>query len=150
MTDQKADISSDERRFGTKELVDELLTERQDMLVLYCKVTGRAPFTHEKPIQEELKDFCEVLVDYTAFTHFEIYERIVEGKERRQHVIETAEKVHPRIVELTTNIVAFNDKYDESDHTLILNHLDDDLADLGEVIAERIELEDHIVKALQA
>jgi len=150
MTDIQTDASAEDQRFGTKEMIDEMLSERQDMLVLYCTVTGRAPFTHEKPIKEELKDFCEVLVDYTAFTHFEIYERIVDGKERRKHVIDAAEEVHPRIVELTTNIVEFNDKYDESDHDLILNHLDDDLAELGEIIAERIELEDRIVKALQA
>lgn len=150
MSDQQAEASTEEKHFSTKELIEELLSERQDMLVLFCKVSGRAPFTHEKPIKEELREFCEVLVDYTAFTHFEIYERIVEGKESRQNVIEIAEKVHPRIVELTNKIVAFNDKYDESDHTLILNHLDNDLAGLGEIIAERIELEDQIINALQA
>ena len=150
MSEAMADQSSGERRFGTKEMVEELLAERREMLVLYCKVSGRKPFGHEKPILDELREFCEVLVDYTALTHFEIYERIVEGKERRRNVIEVAEEVHPRIVELTTQIVAFNDKYDESDHRLRLDHLEGDLDQLGEIIAERIELEDRIVQALQA
>ena len=149
MSDQTVEISSNERRTGTKEMVDELLSERQTVLVLYCKVSGLQPYHHEKSIKEELRDFCQVLIDYTAFTHFEIYERIVEGKERRRNVIDTAQSVHPQIVELTTQIVAFNDKYDESDHALILNHLDDDLSQLGEILAQRIELEDQIVAALQ-
>lgn len=149
MAQQMASISTQDRRFSTKDMIDELLSERQEMLVLYCKLAGIDPYTHQKPIQDELREFCEVLVDYTALTHFEIYERIVEGKERRQNVIETAEEIHPRIAELTTDIVAFNDKYDESDHTLTLNHLVDDLSRLGVILANRIELEDRIIRALQ-
>ncbi|MBU0501128.1 MAG: sigma D regulator [Gammaproteobacteria bacterium] len=144
-----ASISSQNRRFSTREMIDELLSERQEVLVLYCKLAGIDPYSHQKPIQDELRDFCEVLIDYTALTHFEIYERIVEGKERRQNVIETAEEVHSRITELTSDIVAFNDKYDESDHALILNHLEEDLSRLGVILAKRIELEDRIIRALQ-
>lgn len=149
MAEQMASISSQNRRFSTREMIDELLSERQEVLVLYCKLAGIDPYSHQKPIQDELRDFCEVLIDYTALTHFEIYERIVEGKERRQNVIETAEEVHSRITELTSDIVAFNDKYDESDHALILNHLEEDLSRLGVILAKRIELEDRIIRALQ-
>ena len=149
MAEQMVDVFAQERRFGTQELIDELLSERQEVLVLFCRLAGVDPYNHEKSIQDELRDFCEILVDYTALTHFEIYERILEGKERRQNVIETAEEVHPRISELTTEIVAFNDKYDESDHALILNHLENDLSQLGMILANRIELEDRIIRALQ-
>ena len=40
-----------------------------------------------------------MLVDYSAFGHFEIYERIVAGRERRGQVVEIAREVYPRIAE---------------------------------------------------
>jgi regulator of sigma D len=132
----------------TEQIVEELLEERQSMLVLFCKVAGLAPFHHERTIREELKEFCQILVDYTALVHLEIYERIVDGKELRQDVVETAEQLHEQLVELTTQIIDFNDKYDESDHQLILNHLGEDLSELGEILAARAELEDRLIQVL--
>lgn len=149
MAERMVGVYGKERRFGTQDMIDELLSERQEMLILFCKLAGLEPYAHAKPIKDELREFCEVLVDYTALTHFEIYERILEGKERRQHVIDTARQNHPRIAELTAEIIAFNDKYDESDHALMLNQLEQDLSQLGEILANRIELEDRIIGALQ-
>ena len=139
-----------ERRTGTQEIVDKLLTERQEMLVLFCRVAGLGPYRSELNGTEILQDFCQVLVDYSAFGHFEIYQRIVNGKERREQVIQVAEEVYSRITEATDVAVAFNDKYDAADHTLNLDHLADDMSLLGEEIAMRIEMEDRIIAALTA
>lgn len=148
MAEQMVAPPDRESPITTERIVEELLSERQSMLALYCKVAGLAPFHHEKSIREELKEFCQILVDYTALIHLEIYERIVEGKERRAEVIDIAEQLHEQLVELTTQIIDFNDKYDESDHQLILNHLDDDLSELGEILAFRAELEDRLIRVL--
>jgi regulator of sigma D len=44
--------------------------------------------------------------------------------------------------------VNFNDKYDISDHQLELDHLAEDLSQLGEELAVRIELEDQLLSAM--
>lgn len=136
-----------ERRSGTHEMVTKLLAERQEVLVLFCKLAGLQPVPAESR-EADLQRFCELLVDYSAFGHFEIYERIIDGRERRQRVVDTAREVYPRIAEATEMAVEFNDKYDSADHQLDLHRLDVDLSKLGEELAIRIEMEDRIIDAL--
>ncbi len=137
-------------REKTEEIISKLLSERQDMLVKFCHVAGLDPFTPDQPSREMIEDFCQVLVDYSAFGHFEIYSRILSGEERRQQVLDVANKVYPQIAESTEFAVAFNDKYDALTHTEPLDHLNDDLAKLGEEISMRIDVEDQIISAMLA
>ena len=141
-------MSSEERRSGTHEMVNKLLAERQEMLVMFCKVAGLQPFPEAESGEDLLQRFCEVLVDYSAFGHFEIYERIIDGRERRSKVVEVAREVYPRIAEATECAVEFNDKYDANDHELDLHRLESDMGKLGEELAIRIEMEDRIIGAL--
>ncbi len=139
-----------DRREGTQEMVRKLLQERQEMLSMFCRVAGLEPYEHVTPSVDVLQSFCQVLVDYSAFSHFEIYERIVAGRERRTRVVDIAREVYPRIAEASEVAVEFNDKYDASDHTLDLHELERDLGKLGEELAIRIEMEDRIIEALTA
>ena len=131
-----------ERRGGTHEMVQKLLTERQEMLSMFCRVAGLEPFKDTTPSVDVLQEFCQVLVDYSAFGH------IVAGRERRTRVVEVARDVYPRIAEASEVAVEFNDKYDASDHALDLHQLDRDMGKLGEELAMRIEMEDRIIEAL--
>jgi len=139
-----------ERREQTKQTIAKLLRERQQVLVLFCQVAGLEPYTPDKhkPVLTRLQEFCQLLVDYSAFGHFEIYDRIGRGEERRAQVAHVAEELYPRIVETTNAAVAFNDKYDPSDHPLSIDHLSEDLSALGQVLATRIEMEDRLIGAL--
>jgi regulator of sigma D len=137
-----------DRREGTQEMVRKLLGERQEMLMMFCRVAGLEPFKDSTPSVDVLQEFCQVLIDYSAFGHFEIFERIVSGRERRARVVEVAREVYPQIAESSEVAVEFNDKYDASDHTLDLHQLDRDLSRLGEQLAVRIEMEDRIIEAL--
>src|SRR3989344_7250565 len=108
-----------ERRAGSQELVQKLVAERTEMLSLYCQLAGLEPYgngngknSRGKHSQELLQKFCQVLVDYIAASHFSLYERIVNGTERRQQISELAEKLYPRIAETTEVALDFNDKYD--------------------------------------
>jgi regulator of sigma D len=139
-----------DRRGRTQQMVRKLLDERQEMLSKFCRVAGLEPYAELNPGADLLQEFCEVLVDYSAFGHFEIYERIVAGRERRSQVVEVAREVYPRIAEASEVAVEFNDKYDASDHKLDLQQLDRDLCKLGEELALRIEMEDRIIEALTA
>lgn len=137
-----------DRRGRTQEMIRKLLSERQEMLSMFCRVAGLEPYNDSSPGTDVLQEFCQVLVDYSAFGHFEIYERIVSGRERRVKVVEVARDVYPRIAEASEVAVEFNDKYDASDHALDLQQLDRDLGKLGEELAVRIEMEDRIIQAL--
>lgn len=137
-----------ERRVRTNDMVDKWLLERQQMLVLYCQLAGLEPYTPDKPIKKLLREFCQVLVDYIAFGHFEVYDRIGRGDERRSMVLEIAEEVYPRVAEVADLVVAFNDKYETQDREPRLSNLDRDLSELGEQLASRIEMEDRLVSAL--
>lgn len=137
-----------DRREGTRGMIRKLLNERQEMLAMFCRVAGLEPYNDASPGIDVLQEFCQVLIDYSAFGHFEIYERIVAGRERRSQVVAVAREVYPRIAEASEVAVEFNDKYDASDHTLDLHQLDRDLSKLGEELAVRIEMEDRIIQAL--
>ena len=139
-----------ERRVRTQEMINKFLAERQEMLVLFCQVASLEPFNQDTSIAYKLQEFCQVLVDYMAFGHFEVYERIAQGKERRSNVLRVANQIYPRIAETTESAVAFNDKYDPSKNKQSLNLLADDLSILGEELAARVELEDRLVAAMMA
>ena len=143
-----SEVTANERRSGTQDMVEKLLVERNEMLAKFCETAGLTPFNEAEPSTKVLQEFCEVLVDYFAFGHFEIYERIVDGRERRQNVVDTAREVYARIIETSEAAVNFNDKYDATDHVLDTHELDKDLSHLGEELAIRVEMEDRIIAAL--
>ncbi len=118
------------------------------MLSLYSNLAEQHPFSNIESVSELLEKFCESMIDYTADAHFRLYRFIDERRERRQEVLDVANKVYGRIVETTQTILDFNDQYDSSDHTLSVDTLETDLSRLGEHLAERIELEDQIISAM--
>ncbi len=152
MVEKKAEAGRirHERRSGTKNLVDKLTAERAEMLTLFCRVAGLDPFKDDaqRHAPEVLQEFCQVLVDYIAAGHFSLYERIVNGAERRRDTAKLAEKLYPRIAGTTEAVLAFNDKYDTEEQRDEAPQLDEDLSILGEELALRIELEDQLLKAL--
>jgi len=137
-----------ERRSHSSDLVAKLINERTEMLATFCRLAGIEPYTADKPVQKLLQEFCQILVDYVAAGHFALYERIVEGKERRQEVADLAGEIYPRIADTTDAALDFNDKYDCEDHCTMLDALGTDLSQLGEELAVRIELEDRLLSAM--
>jgi regulator of sigma D len=147
-------VESD-RRQRLQHTLDELLEERQQVIVAYCRLSGITSFAQRDAepnrVQvDRLRSFLQVLVDYTALGHFEVYQRIIEGRERRQEVRAVAGEVYPAIAETTDFLVDFNDKYDHFDGEDDIDALGEDLSRLGQILAVRSELEDRILAALQA
>ena len=148
-------VAGTDRRERLTTTIASLERLRQEVVVSYCRLAGVSSFgareneSHEVD-PEELRRFCQIMVDYTAMGHFEVYQRIIEGKERRQAVKDVASEVYPRIASTTDYLVDFNDKYDGFDGSGDeIDMLERDLSRLGEVIAERGELEDRILQALK-
>ncbi len=141
----------EERRRGTQNMVAKLMAERTKMLTLFCRLAGLEPFEEAKnhtSTQKLLQQFCQLLVDYIAAGHFGLYERIVNGTERRGGLATLAEELYPRIAASTEVALDFNDRYDCEDHCDLSPEFESDLSRLGEELAARIELEDKLLAQL--
>jgi len=137
-----------DRRRGTRALIDKMLSARQHMLVLFERLAGVAPYADEMPDSELLQEFSQILVDYIASGHFGLYERIVEGRERRRGVVKLAEELYPRIADTTQVAVEFNDAYEKSNGPTVSEDVTQMLSKLGEELAVRIELEDQLISEM--
>ncbi len=137
-----------ERRSRTSDTVKKLVAERAEMLVLFCRVAGLEPYSDEREVRPLLTEFCQLLMDYIAAGHFALYQRIVEGSERRRQVAAAAETVYPNIAAVTELAVRFNDKYEDRQTAAALSSLSEDLSQLGEALATRIDLEDRLIRLL--
>jgi regulator of sigma D len=81
-----------------------------------------------------------------------LYRYITDKIERRAAVLKVADNIYPHIAQTTDEILRFNDKYEGADlledENNLLEVLDTDLSSLGEILAERIQLEDKVISAL--
>lgn len=143
-------ISAEEnRRTRQTHTINTLLQERQQVLVSMRALaeleSGDVP---SGTVIHNLRGFNQRLVDYTALGHFEIYERIVDGKERRGNIKMVADRVYPSISETTQLFVEFNDKYEGADEADSIVDLYRDLSSIGEAMADRIESEDMLLREI--
>ena len=152
-TKSEPTTTTQERRAGSKNLVEKLSAQRAEVLTLFCKVAGLEPFKNNQAAKhspEVLQEFCQLLVDYIAAGHFSLYERIVNGAERRRNIAKLAEELYPRIADTTEAALTFNDKYDTEEQRDEAPDLEQELSRLGEQLELRMELEDQLLKALLA
>jgi regulator of sigma D len=156
-TTQKPDkdkaVAATERRRGSQDAINKMVAERAEMLSLYWRLAGVETSSGEhnhrgEPLQKLLQEFCQILVDYIAAGHFSLYERIVNGTERRREVATLASELYPRISDTTALALDFNDKYDCGENGTIPESFQADLSRLGEELALRIELEDKLISRL--
>jgi regulator of sigma D len=144
-TDQRKSI--DRRSQGYSRL-QTLLGARQHTLKLYAGLARHRPFSDSQNLYSELLSFSQAVVDYTASAHFQLYKKLTEGTENREAVKLIGDRLYPRIVRSTQKILAFSDDFGDNPKPN-LDHLEAQLSEVGEVLAERIELEDQLLEALR-
>ncbi len=141
--------NEDDRRSRLAHTIEELLRQRQQVLVQYCELGALDAGDAElDETLAALKRFIQMLMDYAALGHFEIYQRIMDGKERRKSIRAIADEIYPVIARTTDFFVEFNDKYDGADDAESLIPLTEDLSLLGEAMASRIEKEDKLLREM--
>jgi len=139
----------EDRRVQSQKDLKALVESRSETLSILSELASKQPFKPEHATQVLLQNFCESLIDYTASAHFQLYRHIDEDRERRKPVLAIASEIYPSIVKSTQAILAFNDRYDCEDHCSNLSELAGDLSQLGEMLADRIELEDRLINVLR-
>jgi len=140
-----------ERRSRSDSIEEHLTDERADMLAQFCRIAGVEPWEDPHSTEElktMLQQFCEILVDYLAAGHFGLYQRFIDGEERREEIRILAEKLYPKISETTQMALDFNDKYEDEAHKEFDKSFSDDLSKLGQALAVRIELEDQLLSVI--
>lgn len=145
MSEQESGL---ERRNRTPSLINNMLNERQQLLTLLLQVSKIEPENISDSDLDLLSEFCQVLVDYIASGHFGLYERIIEGRERRKKVVDIAMQVYPTIENSTQLALQFNEKYAPDKAISNFDEIQEDLSRLGEELTSRIELEDRIISEL--
>lgn len=137
---------------GANTIIDSWLTERQELLVKYCKLAGLPPFeTENKALPEayDVNSFCQILIDYLSAGHFEVYNDIV--KQCQEHGPKSAalaEQIYPQITATTDLLVSFNDKYTNISAKTDLSGFDNDLSKVGQILEQRLKLEDELIHTL--
>lgn len=137
---------------GAHTAIDAWLSERQHLLVQYCKLAGLPPYDKERkllPSKEVLEAFCEVLVDYVSTGHFEVYDRIVaECAVNGERNIALAHQLSPRLTDTTDAALEFSDRYADHYDEEQLDEFYRDLTALGRALEVRFELEDQMIAAI--
>ena len=137
---------------GSHQLIDGWLNERSDLLVRYCQLAGLPPYERNDnalPDSQDIKEFCQILVDYISAGHFEVYDRVasqcaINGKA----TLELAEALIPTITVATDDALQFNDTYAALSDDNGLEKFDFDLANLGQRMEERFASEDQLINTL--
>lgn len=137
-----------DRRQRSREKLDALVSSRTTTLALLTELASRQPFNPEPSMEKALREFCEALIDYTASAHFQLYRYLSDNRERRASVLSIADEIYPKIIETTDQILRFNDKYESMSLDNSVEFLAVDLSNLGECIADRIQLEDTVISAM--
>ena len=134
------------------DLVTKLLTARQESLVLYHRLAALKSFVRVEPVQQHLlQRFQQALVDYLALGPFEVFQALEEQPADSPYrcARELARQLYARIARTTQAALAFHDRYGGDLPRMELARLSEDLSQLGEHLATRIELEDRIVAAIR-
>jgi regulator of sigma D len=145
------DQTRDERRTRSRNIIEHLETERAEVLINFCRVAGIEPYEspNQQANQEEcLRNFCQLMVDYLAAGHFGLYQRFMDGQERRLNICELAEELYPQIAKTTQFALDFNDKYEHETEDAFNDEFSEDLSKLGQALATRIELEDRLLQVI--
>lgn len=123
----------------------ELLRERTELLVQFCRLAGTSEVTPEQARLKLLRSFCQLLVDYVALWQFELQPMLLDvGEESAAEL----GRWQPVMEQSSQTALAFNDRYDDKAHPIELFDLDVHLSRLGEVLAERFDAEDRVLAGI--
>ncbi len=138
----------EERRVNSRRILESLIHSRTETLAQYKHVMSYQPFEMSDILQEVLEDFCELLVDYAAKAHFNLYKHLDNNTERRKSVLNIADSVYPSLLDNTQKILDFHDQYNSDVSQMAWDKLENCLNDVGELLADRISFEDDIINAI--
>lgn len=143
--------NSTEQWGNVDKLIARWLKERQELILLYCKVDGLKQFSpKETPITIRVQALCDILIDYVSAGHFEVYQHLMkEAEQFEEDYHQTIDRILPLIQQSTELALDFNDRYTASNlDQSRMDRLAQDLNALGLKMVERFDLEDQLIDKL--
>ena len=134
-------------------LIDKLRGERRKVCERRDALAGATARLGIAELLPELENLCQLLVDYVALGHFEVFQVMREcpgggnARCRRMHAL--LDELDTGLGDTAQAAVEFNDRYG-GEHTRTFEQLDTDLARLGAVLATRAALEERLFAAWSA
>jgi len=130
-------------------IIDAWLIERQALLTQFVALPQMSV---AEDVMGALHGMCEAMVDYSSRGHFNIYEQLLKHitEHNGQHA-DGAQVVLGKIHDTTDKIVIFDDEYGSVEKLSVqdVGHFNGRLSRLGEVLAERFNLEDELMVLVQ-
>ena len=137
--------SAQERWGGVHQLIDRWLQGRFELIAAYKALLEQLPDARS----QDIRRFCQLLVDYVSAGHFEVYEQLI--NEARafgdQRGLALVNQLFPRLQVTTEAALAFNDRCDTGECRKSADYADQ-LRRLGTHLHERFELEDCLIEVL--
>jgi len=138
----------DERQEHFRQTAKSLIESRTQALALYKDVMSYQPFDDSSTFREILEDLCEMLVDYTGKVHFNLLNNIQDDYELDDNILALTADISHQLVDNTQQILDFHDLYNSDVKETHMEKLNQSLSELGEIIADRITLEDKIISII--
>jgi len=138
-----------ERRAELKsKTISHWLNRRNQIIISFCRFSALL-HRGQLPAIEDIKHFCQFLVDYVSAGHFEVYEQIASQCEQHgAQGLALLKKHLPQINQSTDHVLDFNDRYGNAT-VADWSRLEIDLSNLGESFTKRVELEDELIDTLR-
>lgn len=139
--------NAQERWGGVHQMIDRWLAERREMLISYNRLSVSLKEKGQVKT-DQLETFREWLVDYLSAGHFEIYEQLLHEAEafEDQAAIELLDTSLPALHDSTQALMQLESQLTPA----ALGRIKETLSQLGELLAERFEQEDLLIKMLHA
>ncbi len=139
--------TAQERWGGVHELIDRWLEERRQLLVSYYRLT-KALADQGKTSTEALEGFREWLTDYLSAGHFEIYEQLMKEAQAfgDQPALVLLDQALPKLHTLTHQLMDLDSQLNPA----ALQRLESNLSQIGELLAERFDIEDQLIEKLHS
>ncbi len=128
--------------------LDELLTERKQLLTVFCQAAAVNQKAGKERHGQLFKRLCQLLMDYAALWQFEIHDVLLQSAEEHAAAIQALKLHQPAIRQAADTALDFNDSFDASALEDQIQNMDSLLSSLGESLANRFEAEDHILMHL--
>ncbi len=141
-----------QRFSGKHQAIDAWLGERQQLLVGYVNIAGLPPYEREHqalPTVADIRDFCNLLVDYVSAGHFEIYDQIIRNSQSAPEITrELADNLFPLISDTTEIALEFSDRFADRQMDDAFIGFDLAVSKLGEALELRMGFEDQLLATL--
>lgn len=129
-------------------LIDAWLNTRQTLIVSFNELCKMKPFTITALIEEDLRNFTQQLIDYVSAGQFQVFETIFAAADHQPEHLQLDKRNVERLLRTTLVALDFNDRY--CDSALRLDRLAQDLDSVGKCLADRLDIEDHLIELYAA